>query len=166
MTYDERAAGRARRSRPRYRADVALDPADLPDPVTAFLTERHLATLTTPRPDGGPHVVPVGFTWDPQARLVRVISSRGSVKVRNVLAAAAEGGGGGAGGARVAVCQVDGRRWLTLEGRARVSTEADDVREAERRYGERYRQPRPNPERIVILVEVDRVLGSVTAPSP
>ena len=29
-----------------------------------FLTERHLATLTTLRRDGSPHVVPVGFTYD------------------------------------------------------------------------------------------------------
>ena len=32
--------------------------------VLDFLTERHLATLTTLRPDGTPHVVPVGFTYD------------------------------------------------------------------------------------------------------
>ena len=152
---------------------MALDPADLPEPVTAFLTERHLATLTTPRPDGGPHVVPVGFTWDPQARLARVISSRGSVKVRNVQAAADGAGSGDAGsgdagsgdaGARVALCQVDGRHWLTLEGRARVSADPDDVREAERRYAGRYREPRPNPERVVILIEVDRILGHAPAP--
>ena len=136
---------------------MALDPADLPAAATAFLTERHLATLTTPRPDGGPHVVPVGFTWDPEHRLARVISSRGSVKVRNVRADDGTA-------ARVALCQVDGRHWLTLEGTARVSEAPDDVAEAERRYAERYRQPRPNPERVVILVEVDRILGNAPAP--
>src|SRR3712207_4954064 len=30
----------------------------------AFWTERHLCTLTTIRPDGTPHVVPVGVTLD------------------------------------------------------------------------------------------------------
>lgn len=156
MTHAERAARRAGRQRARYGPRVALDPADLPAAATAFLTERHLATLTTPRADGGPHVVPVGFTWDPAARLARVISSRGSVKVRNVQAAD--------DGAQVALCQVDGRHWLTLEGRARVSADPDAVREAERRYAERYRQPRPNPERVVILIEVDRILGNAPAP--
>ena len=39
-----------------------------------FLSERHLATLTTLRPDGTPHVVAVGFTWDPEAQLIRVIA--------------------------------------------------------------------------------------------
>ncbi len=128
---------------------MAMDPAALPDPVVAFLGERHLATLTTLRSDGSPHVVAVGFTWDPGAGLVRVITSRSSVKARN----AARGG-------RAAVCQVDGRRWLTLEGTARVLQAADDVREGEERYAARYRQPRPNPERVVVAIAVDRVLGS------
>ncbi len=128
---------------------MAMDPAALPDPVVAFLGERHLATLTTLRSDGSPHVVAVGFTWDPGAGLVRVITSGSSVKARN----AARGG-------RAAVCQVDGRRWLTLEGTARVLESADDVREGEERYAARYRQPRPNPERVVVAIAVDRVLGS------
>lgn len=42
----------------------------------------------------------------------------------------------------------------------RVLTDDDAVREAERRYGLRYRVPTPNPERIVVAIEVDRVLGS------
>jgi hypothetical protein len=62
---------------------MPLDPYDLPEQVLTFLTERHLATLTTQRRDGSPHVVPVGFTFDGSAALVRVIASDGSVKVRN-----------------------------------------------------------------------------------
>ncbi|MEV6181766.1 pyridoxamine 5'-phosphate oxidase family protein [Streptomyces sp. NPDC052016] len=119
----------------------------------AFWRERHLCTLTTPRPDGSPHVVPVGVTYDPEARLARVISDRSSTKVANVLAAGPEG-------ARVAVCQVDGRRWATLEGRAVVRADPDRVREAERRYEERYgRPPRPNPTRVVIEIGLTRAMG-------
>ncbi|MCS0601238.1 TIGR03618 family F420-dependent PPOX class oxidoreductase [Streptomyces sp. LP11] len=118
-----------------------------------FWRERHLCTLTTIRPDGSPHVVPVGVTYDPEARLARVIADGGSRKVAHVRAA-------GAGGARVAVCQVDGRRWATLEGRARVSAEPDRVTEAERRYAERYgHPPRPNPTRVVIEIALERALG-------
>lgn len=117
-----------------------------------FWTERHLCTLTTLRPDGTPHVVPVGVTADFDARTARVISSRGSRKVRNVRAA-------GDAGAPVAVCQVDGRRWATLEGRAVVRDDPASVAEAERRYGERYRVPRPNPERVVIEIRIERMLG-------
>jgi hypothetical protein len=57
------------------------------------------------------------------------------------------------------VCQVDGPRWLALEGRAEVVADEAGVAEAVRRYAERYRQPQPNPERVAIVVHVDRVLG-------
>ena len=48
---------------------------DLDDPgpgLLQFLTERHLATLTTLRTDGSPHVVPVGVTYDAASRTARV----------------------------------------------------------------------------------------------
>ncbi|MET9448185.1 pyridoxamine 5'-phosphate oxidase family protein [Streptomyces cinerochromogenes] len=123
------------------------------EPYLAFWRERHLCTLTTLRPDGSPHVVPVGVTYDAEARLARVITSGTSAKARHVRAAGPEG-------ARVAVCQVDGRRWATLEGRARVRTEPERVAEAVRRYADRYeRTPSPNPSRVVIEIEVERTLG-------
>ncbi|WP_033438134.1 pyridoxamine 5'-phosphate oxidase family protein [Saccharothrix sp. NRRL B-16314] len=118
----------------------------------AFWTERHLCTLTTIRPDGTPHVVPVGVTLDVDTATARVITSRGSHKVRQILAA---------GTAPAAVCQVDGRRWSTLEGVAVVRQEPEAVEDAVRRYAERYRQPRVNPERVVIEIAITRVLGTV-----
>ena len=118
-----------------------------------FWRERRVCFLTTSRPDGSPHLVPVGVTFDPEAGIARIISSATSKKVRNVRAAGA--------GAQAAVSQVDGRRWCTLEGTAVVKDDAESVAEAERRYAERYRQPRPNPERVVIEITVTRVLGNV-----
>ncbi|MEV6346853.1 TIGR03618 family F420-dependent PPOX class oxidoreductase [Actinoplanes sp. NPDC051851] len=115
-----------------------------------FWTERHLCTLTTLRADGSPHVVAVGATLDPVAGIARVISSGGSAKVRHVLR----------GQERVAICQVDGRRWSTVEGLAVIRDEPAAVAEAERWYASRYRTPRPNPARVVIEVTVTRVLGS------
>jgi hypothetical protein len=73
--------------------------------------------------------------------------------VRNVAAAA--------GGAAVAVCQVDGRRWSTLEGTARVLDGPAEVAEAERRYAERYKVPRENPERVALRITLTRLLGNV-----
>jgi PPOX class probable F420-dependent enzyme len=129
---------------------MAIDPADPGPELLAFLTERHLATLTTLRPDGTPHVVPVGVTYDPATRTARVITSGTSAKARHLR----EGGG------RVAVCQLDGRRWLTLEGRAVVRDDAAAVADAVARYAVRYRQPRENPARVAIEISVDRILGS------
>lgn len=129
---------------------MAYDPQRLPAEVVEFLRERHLATLTTLRPDGTPHVVAVGFTYDPGAGLVRVITDGSSRKVRNLESA-------GAGPA--VVCQVDGGRWLALEGTGRVRREPDVVAEAVQRYAGRYRQPRVNPDRVAIEITVERVLG-------
>jgi PPOX class probable F420-dependent enzyme len=132
---------------------MALDHDALDPLALAFLAERHLATLTTLRADGSPHVVPVGFSWDDTAKVARVICSRGSVKARN----AALGG-------RAVLCQVHGRHWIDVEGVASLRTDAEAVADAERRYAVRYRTPRPNPERVVLEIAVDRILGS-TAPT-
>ena len=118
--------------------------------LVAFLAERHLATLTTLRADGSPHVVPVGVTVDAATGTARVITSGTSAKARHVRD----------GQARVAVCQVDGARWLTLEGTAVVKDDAASVADAVERYAQRYRQPRVNPARVVIEISVDRVLGN------
>ncbi|MFP5486841.1 MAG: pyridoxamine 5'-phosphate oxidase family protein [Acidimicrobiia bacterium] len=127
---------------------MALDPDRLDGDVLEFLRERHLATLTTTRADGSPHVVPVGFAYSPEERLVRIISADASQKVRN-----AERGG------RAAVSQVDGGRWLTLEGVVRVRREPDRVAAAEAAYAARYQEPRPRDDRVAIEIDVDRVLG-------
>jgi PPOX class probable F420-dependent enzyme len=128
---------------------MANSTARLTNDALAFLTERHLAMLTTLRPDSSPHVVAVGFTFDPKTHIARVITTGGSQKAVN-----AERGG-------VAVLsQVDGARWLSLEGRASVNSQVDAVRDAELRYAQRYRTPRVNPRRVVIEVQIERVLGS------
>ncbi len=123
------------------------------DEWRAFWTERHLCSLVTLRRNGTPHVVPVGATVDVEQGIARVICRGGSVKARNVAAGAENGG------ARVAVTQIDGRRWSTLEGLAVVRDEPELVRDAEQRYAARYRVPRVNPERVVLEIAVDRVLG-------
>lgn len=129
---------------------MGLDPGALPLDAVAFLSERHLASLTTLRPDGSPHVVAVGFTWDGSTGLARVITFASSRKARNLLAAP---------GSRAAVSQVEGGRWLTLEGPALVTDDPERVAEAVRRYTERYREPGERPDRVAIEITVDRVLG-------
>lgn len=123
--------------------------AELSDEAHRFLSEYHLGSLTTLRHDGSPHVVAVGFTVDVERGLARVITRRGSQKARN----AARGG-------RAAVSHVDRGRWLTFEGTARLLDDPGAIREGERWYAVRYREPKPNPERVVVAIEIDRVLGS------
>ena len=125
-----------------------MNPNDPSGEVLAFLAERHLATLTTLRPDGSPHVAPVGFTYEPKARLARVITFRPARRVANIGA-----------GSRVALCQVDGARWLTLEGHATVTDDETRVAEAVRRYADRYRRPGERDDRVAIEIRVDRMMG-------
>lgn len=129
---------------------MSLDQDALPASVLEFLAERHLATLTTLRADGTPHVVPVGFTYDQATRLARVITSGDSVKARNCARP----------GAIAAICQVDGARWLTLSGPVRVDRDPAVIADAVERYAQRYRQPRVNPTRVAVIVDVNRMLGS------
>lgn len=131
---------------------MALDPADLSDDVIAFLRERHLATLTTLRTDGSPHVVAVGFSYDAEARVARVITWATSQKAVNA-------GRMEAAGQRAAVSQVDGGRWLTLEGPVRLVTDDDAVQPGIDGYAERYQQPKERDDRAVVEIDVDKILG-------
>jgi F420H(2)-dependent biliverdin reductase len=123
-------------------------PIDLSAEEVEFLTTRHLATLSTLRPDGTPHVVAIAFAFDRSDGIVRVITSARSQKARNV-----ERSG------RAAVCQVDGPRWLTLEGPAVVTTDPERVAVAVAGFERRYRPARDNPDRAAIEITVERVLG-------
>jgi PPOX class probable F420-dependent enzyme len=119
----------------------------LTETALEFVTERHLATLSTLAADGTIHVVPVGFTY--LDGTVRIITSRGTSKVRNVVRSG-----------RASVGQIDGGRWISFEGPARVLEDPDSVAQGEQLYGVRYRTPRPNPERVVIAIEIAKVMGS------
>ena len=127
---------------------MSLDPAALPTSTLEFLAEYHLASLTTLRADGSPHVVPVGCSYDPAERLVRIITFEGSQKVANARR-----------GGRSAVSQVDGGRWLTLEGTISASTDPERVAAAVAGYAARYRQPGEREDRVALEIAVDRVLG-------
>ncbi|TIC84493.1 pyridoxamine 5'-phosphate oxidase family protein [Nocardioides sp. GY 10127] len=120
---------------------------DLPAPLAAFWTERHLCTLTTRRPDGRPHVVPVGVALDPERECAWVITGVTSRKVRNLRAAASSPD---PTARLVAACQVDGARWSTLEAVGEVTDDPDDVARAVDRYAQRYRVPRENPTRVAL----------------
>ena len=115
-----------------------------------FWREKHHCTVTSLKADGSPHVVPMGIVVEPSSGTAWGITSGGSQKVANLRR-----------DPRVAVCQVDRGRWSTLEGTAEVLEDADSVADAVRRYAERYRQPRENPERVAVRITITRVIGNV-----
>lgn len=119
----------------------------LTEDARSFMSERHLATLSTMARDGTIHAVPVGFTF--ADGVARVITSGSSQKVLNIQRSA-----------DATLCQVDGARWLTIVGTGKVLDDAESVRDAEARYATRYRTPRPNPARVTIILRVTKVMGS------
>jgi PPOX class probable F420-dependent enzyme len=127
---------------------MSIDRPQLTPTQIEFVRENILATLTTLRADGSPHVVPVGFTYDQDQNLVRVITFAKSMKARH----AAQGG-------RAVVSQVDRGRWITIEGSVRLRTEADIVAQAVEAYAGRYRQPKVREDRVVIEILIDKVMG-------
>ena len=132
---------------------MALHPGSLPEEALAFLGEYHLASLTTLRADGSPHVVPVGFSYDDGSRTVRIITFTPSQKVANAMR-----------GGRAAVSQVDGARWLTLEGTVSVTDDPARVALAVQGYAARYRQPGERENRVAIEIAVDRIMGRAARP--
>ena len=141
---------------------MARVPSALTAGEVAFLAERHLATLTTLRADGSPHVVPVGFSYDAATATARVICSDGTQKVRNVEATGLLGPVGPVGPVgSVVLCQTVGADWLSLVGRGTVHRSSEAIAEGEARYASRYQAPAPNPHRVVIEIAVTQVLGRV-----
>jgi PPOX class probable F420-dependent enzyme len=121
---------------------------DITPEMLAFLSEYHLASLTTMRADGSAHVVPVGFSYDHVAQVVRIITFASSLKYKNALR-----------GGRAVVSQVDGGRWLTLEGAVSGTDDIVRVAAAVDGYAARYRQPGEREDRVAIEIAVDRIMG-------
>lgn len=121
---------------------------DLTPEMLAFLSEYHLASLTTFRADGSPHVVPVGFSYDHSEHVVRIITFSSSTKYKNAVR-----------GGRAVVSQVDGGRWLTLEGLVSGTSDPQKVAAAVDGYAARYRQPGEREDRVAIEIAVDRIMG-------
>jgi PPOX class probable F420-dependent enzyme len=126
----------------------ALDPDDAA--LREFWRERHLCTVTFIKPDGRPHVIPMGVVLSDDPDTAWAITSRDSFKARLLQTPGP-----------IAVCQVDGARWSTLQGIASVLADEASINEAVRMYTSRYRTPRPNPNRVAVRMTVEKIIGSI-----
>jgi PPOX class probable F420-dependent enzyme len=133
-------------------APATAAPLALRDALTEdgrrFVTERHLATLSTVGPHGDLHVVAVGFTVGDDG-LVRITTNDRSQKVRNIER-----------DPRATVAQVEGRHWLSIAGRAEIERDPEAIAHAVELYAARYRQPGENPNRVVIRITPERLMSS------
>jgi len=90
-----------------------------------FLSEGHIARISTVRRDGSPHVTPVWFLWEDGE--VIIITYRDSVKVKNIRR-----------DNRVAIVvdTADPGKGVIIEGEAGIS--GDNVREMTRKISAKY----------------------------
>ena len=130
---------------------AAFSASEVTSALTEFLTERHLAILTLVRPDGRPHSTPIGFMWDEEAEVVKIITWSGSLKTRLLEKGKLVG----------SIAQVDGGRWVTFEGSCSVSADPEVCKDAVERYARRYSPPKDRgADRRVITMTVSRILAS------
>ena len=130
---------------------AAFSASEVNSALTEFLTERHLAILTLVRPDGRPHSTPIGFMWDEESEVVKIITWSGSLKTRLLEKGNLVG----------SIAQVDGGRWVTFEGSCSVSADPEVCKDAVERYARRYSPPKDRGvDRRVITMTVSRILAS------
>ena len=130
---------------------AAFSASEVNSALTEFLTERHLAILTLVRPDGRPHSTPIGFMWDEESEVVKIITWSGSLKTRLLEKGNLVG----------SIAQVDGGRWVTFEGSCSVSADPEVCKDAVERYARRYSPPKDRgADRRVITMNVSRILAS------
>jgi len=130
---------------------AAFSASEVNSALTEFLTERHLAILTLVRPDGRPHSTPIGFMWDEESEVVKIITWSGSLKTRLLEKGNLVG----------SIAQVDGGRWVTFEGNCSVSADPEVCKDAVERYARRYSPPKDRGvDRRVITMTVSRILAS------
>ena len=130
---------------------AAFSSSEVGSALTEFLTERHLAILTLVRSDGRPHSTPIGFMWDEDAEVVKIITWSGSLKTRLLEKGNLVG----------SIAQVDGGRWVTFEGICSVSADPEVCEDAVGRYAKRYSPPKDRgADRRVITMTVSRILAS------
>ena len=130
---------------------AAFSASEVNSALTEFLTERHLAILTLVRSDGRPHSTPIGFMWDEDSKVVKIITWSGSLKTRLLEKGNLDG----------SIAQVDGGRWVTFEGSCSVSADPEVCKDAVERYARRYSPPKDRgADRRVITMTVSRILAS------
>ena len=130
---------------------TVLSPQETTAALNEFVSEKHLGILTLVRKDGRPHSTPVGFMWDDEKKVIKIITWSGSLKTRLLEEASLVG----------TISQVDGGRWVTFEGSCSTTSDFEICSDAVKRYSLRYSQPKDRgDERRTITMIVNRILSS------
>lgn len=84
----------------------------------AFLKGKHFAKIATIKKDGSPHVTPIWYMYEDGKLIINTTTDR--VKFRNIRR-----------DQRVSFLVDDGYPYLMIEGKARIATERDPLKDIE-----------------------------------
>ena len=111
-------------------------------PGRAGASTPKVATLFRPEPLEVMNVAVLGRLGAGAEGLAEDLRARGRGELAGLFVDLGEGNPGG-----------------DVEGPVRVTSDQDDVATAVEAYARRYRQPKPRTDRVVIVIDVERVLG-------
>ena len=128
----------------------------LPADVREFLEEPHCAVMATISASGTPQLTVMWYALHPTEDVVLLNSSRGLLKVKNLLR-----------DPRMAICVEDGGRYVTLTGTAELVADREEQkrevnehiapRYVGQRLGSRRWQAIEGSDRLGIRMRIDRV---------
>ncbi len=128
---------------------MAFPPEELSSEAIEFLNApRCIGTLGTVDAKGRPHAASVGYTYDHEARLVRIVTMPGSQKVRNIERTGYAN-----------LNQITGMMWLQVQGPTAVKSDPESLAAAYEAFAARYGRHHEGDVLIAVELRVERCLG-------
>jgi general stress protein 26 len=128
---------------------MAYNISQLPESVDIFLATTSFGALSSIDVKGSLHTAVVGFHFNKDEKIIRIISNKDSQKVKNIQK-----------NNQLSLCQVSGNKWISFFGTGIIHTTQQKVKEATNAYASRYQEPGDSTERIAIEIKIEKMLGN------
>ena len=122
---------------------------NLPKSIEEFLSTRAFGSLNSIDETNNLHTAVVGFHFDKNKKIIRIISQKKSIKVKNIIQ-----------NNNVSLSQIRDNKWLSFIGTATIKYDQESIKLATDAYTLRYEKPSENPDRIAIEISVKKILGN------
>ncbi len=122
---------------------------NLPKSIEEFLSTRAFGSLNSIDKTNNLHTAVVGFHFDKNKKIIRIISQKKSIKVKNIIQ-----------NNNVSLSQIRDNKWLSFIGTAIIKYDQESIKLATDAYTLRYEKPSENPDRIAIEISVKKILGN------
>ena len=122
---------------------------NIPKSIEEFLSTRAFGSLNSIDKTNNLHTAVVGFHFDKNKKIIRIISQKKSIKVKNIIQ-----------NNNVSLSQIRDNKWLSFIGTATIKYDQESIKLASDAYTLRYEKPSENPDRIAIEISVKKILGN------